>query len=121
MSPRAPRTLTAWAALVLMQVLTPPSLTAGGSDEPCGAPLPGATRFDPELSERLAAKWTSRDPQYQPRTRHLCPDGSPKYTNRLFLEASPYLLQHAHSTISTTRAGCLAATRTAKPALRGIC
>ena len=34
-----------------------------------------------------------------PRTRHLQPDGSPRYTNRLSLETSPYLLQHAHNPV----------------------
>ncbi len=35
-----------------------------------------------------------------PRTRHLLPDGSPEYINRLFLESSPYLLQHAHNPVN---------------------
>ena len=62
-----------------------------------GEPLPGALPFDDALLKKLAAKWAARDPAYKPRTRHLRPDGSPKYTNRLFLESSPYLLQHAHN------------------------
>src|SRR5262249_42403560 len=37
---------------------------------------------------------------YRPRTRHLQPDGAPEYTNRLILETSPYLLQHAHNPVS---------------------
>jgi uncharacterized protein YyaL (SSP411 family) len=32
-------------------------------------------------------------------TRHLNPDGSPKYTNRLIAETSPYLRQHAHNPV----------------------
>src|SRR5262249_45083315 len=32
-------------------------------------------------------------------THHLRPDGSPRYTNRLILESSPYLLQHAHNPV----------------------
>ncbi|MBW4049973.1 MAG: thioredoxin domain-containing protein [Proteobacteria bacterium] len=32
-------------------------------------------------------------------TRHLNPDGSPKYTNRLIGETSPYLRQHAHNPV----------------------
>ena len=32
-------------------------------------------------------------------TRHLNPDGSPKYTNRLIHETSPYLRQHAHNPV----------------------
>ncbi|MBS2022268.1 MAG: thioredoxin domain-containing protein [Deltaproteobacteria bacterium] len=34
-----------------------------------------------------------------PRTRHLQADGTPKYTNRLARETSPYLLQHAHNPV----------------------
>src|SRR5437764_15252604 len=30
---------------------------------------------------------------------HLNPDGTPKYTNRLATETSPYLLQHAHNPV----------------------
>lgn len=36
---------------------------------------------------------------YNPRTEHLDSDGSPKYTNRLILEDSPYLIQHAHNPV----------------------
>ncbi|HVC30537.1 MAG TPA: thioredoxin domain-containing protein [Steroidobacteraceae bacterium] len=32
-------------------------------------------------------------------TRHLNPDGSPKHTNRLICETSPYLRQHAHNPV----------------------
>ena len=32
-------------------------------------------------------------------TTHLNPDGSPKYTNRLIAETSPYLRQHAHNPV----------------------
>ncbi len=41
-----------------------------------------------------------RDQNYKPRTRHLNEDSSAKYTNRLFLESSPYLLQHAHNPVN---------------------
>ncbi len=34
-----------------------------------------------------------------PRTRHLLPDGSPRFTNRLLSEPSPYLQQHAHNPV----------------------
>ncbi|MCN4144450.1 MAG: DUF255 domain-containing protein [Thiohalomonas sp.] len=37
---------------------------------------------------------------YKPRTEHLNADGSPKYTNRLILEESPYLIQHAHNPVN---------------------
>jgi uncharacterized protein len=45
--------------------------------------------------EAVAAK----GPDYRPRTAHLNPNGSPIYTNRLVLEDSPYLLQHAHNPV----------------------
>ncbi len=62
--------------------------------------LPGALPFPPELTASIEARWAARDPSYRPRTRHLRPDGSPKYINRLFLESSPYLLQHAHNPVN---------------------
>lgn len=37
---------------------------------------------------------------YRPRTRHLDGQGRAIYTNRLFLESSPYLLQHAHNPVN---------------------
>jgi len=33
------------------------------------------------------------------RTRQLNPDGTPRYTNRLSRETSPYLRQHAHNPV----------------------
>src|SRR5437764_15400884 len=33
------------------------------------------------------------------RTRHIRDDGTPKFTNRLAQETSPYLLQHAHNPV----------------------
>ncbi len=65
-----------------------------------GGPLPGATPFDDALVRRLQAAWAARPPGERPRTRHLNPDGSPKYTNRLYLETSPYLRQHAHNPVN---------------------
>ncbi len=64
------------------------------------ADLPGTPPFDPQLAQRLKSAWAARAPSYQPRTRHLGPDGSPLYSNRLFLETSPYLLQHAHNPVN---------------------
>jgi len=65
-----------------------------------GGPLPGAPPLDGDLADKLAAKWQIREAGYAPRTRHLRDDGSPKYTNRLFLQSSPYLLQHAHNPVN---------------------
>jgi uncharacterized protein len=65
-----------------------------------GGPLPGATPFDEALMRKLQGAWAARPPGERPRTRHLNPDGSPKYTNRLYLETSPYLRQHAHNPVN---------------------
>ena len=48
----------------------------------------------------LVAAWRALGPDYEPRTEHFLPDGSPKYVNRLVREASPYLLQHAHNPVN---------------------
>ncbi|HEY3202311.1 MAG TPA: DUF255 domain-containing protein, partial [Thermoanaerobaculia bacterium] len=72
----------------------------GGGRWSFGRPLPGATAFDEALVRKLEAAWAGRPRGEQPRTRHLKPDGSPKYTNRLYLETSPYLRQHAHNPVN---------------------
>src|SRR5580658_220474 len=64
-----------------------------------GDPLPGAQQRDAGLRLRLQEAWDHRPQPYTPRTRHLRPDGTPRYTNRLLLEASPYLRQHAHNPV----------------------
>ena len=65
-----------------------------------GHPLPGAQSFPAEVQDRLAAAWARRDRTEKPRSRHLLLDGSPAYTNRLALESSPYLRQHAHNPVN---------------------
>jgi uncharacterized protein len=62
--------------------------------------LPGAPPFDANLSARLRAAWDARATGYVPRTRHRLADGSPQYVNRLLLESSPYLRQHAHNPVN---------------------
>ena len=63
-------------------------------------PHPGAAAHDEALVDRLRSSRDARDASYRPRTRHLNPDGLPLFTNRLFLESSPYLLQHAHNPVN---------------------
>jgi len=61
--------------------------------------LPGASPFSPQLQARLAAALAEKGQAYRPRTHHL--DGDrPRFTNRLVLETSPYLLQHAHNPVA---------------------
>src|SRR5258708_1522282 len=60
-------------------------------------PGPGAQVFSQELSEQLARAVSQRR---EFRTHHLREDGTPRFTNRLALETSPYLLQHAHNPVN---------------------
>jgi uncharacterized protein YyaL (SSP411 family) len=83
----------------------PPAAPNKGSDRAgarwsFGGSLPGAIPYDDALVRKLEAAWAARPPGERPRTRHLNPDGSPKYTNRLYLETSPYLRQHAHNPVN---------------------
>ncbi len=73
-------------ALVLALAATPAFVQA--------APLPGATA-SAEL-EYLATV-PHVDP---PRTQYIDPQGKPVYRNRLLLERSPYLRQHAHNPVN---------------------
>ncbi|MCP4691947.1 MAG: thioredoxin domain-containing protein, partial [Desulfobacterales bacterium] len=65
-----------------------------------GEALPGAEKFDGTLVEKFKKMKKSRGASYKPRTKHLRPDGWARYTNRLFLESSPYLIQHAHNPVN---------------------
>jgi hypothetical protein len=53
----------------------------------------------PALQWQLDAALAAKGPGYRPRTEHLLADGRPRYTNRLILEDSPYLIQHAHNPV----------------------
>lgn len=84
-------------AIVLL--LAAAEIAAQPAALPFGAGALGAPAYPQELQGRLAAAWRNRPDGYQPRTRHLTDDGLPRYTNRLLLESSPYLLQHAHNPV----------------------
>ncbi len=62
--------------------------------------LPGVARVDEDLQRELNRALGSQESTYVPRTHHLDNDGSPQFTNRLILESSPYLLQHAHNPVN---------------------
>ena len=68
-------------------------------DRPHIAPPPGAPPFPPEIQERIEGALTARTLGARPRSRHL-DDGIPHFTNRLILETSPYLRQHAHNPVN---------------------
>jgi len=85
--------------------------------------LPGADPFEETLLTALAEERKARGPDYRPRTRHLDENGDAKYSNRLLLESSPYLLQHAHNPINWYPWGdeaFEAARRTGKPVFLSI-
>ncbi len=64
-------------------------------------------RFEPahiperpiRLEQTIRQALDAKPSDYVPRTEHLLKDGSPRYTNRLILEDSPYLIQHAHNPV----------------------
>jgi len=62
-------------------------------------PPPGGATYPEALVTRLRAVYQAKGPEYEPRTEHLRDDGSPVYVNRLILEDSPYLIQHAHNPV----------------------
>ena len=60
---------------------------------------PAAAPYDDALRARLAEALDAKGGAYEPRTHHLLEDGRPRFVNRLILEDSPYLLQHAHNPV----------------------
>jgi uncharacterized protein YyaL (SSP411 family) len=78
--------------LVVLGGLWQPS--QGAADETAGMPQRAS-----ELGQRLVDALAAKGPAYRPRTEHLLPDGRPRFTNRLILEDSPYLIQHAHNPV----------------------
>ncbi|MEE2827966.1 MAG: thioredoxin domain-containing protein, partial [Myxococcota bacterium] len=62
--------------------------------------LPGTAAADDDLQKRLLVGVASQGEDYLPRTHHLHEDGKAIYVNRLVLQSSPYLLQHAHNPVN---------------------
>jgi uncharacterized protein YyaL (SSP411 family) len=62
-------------------------------------PLPGAAPRPPGLVARLRDAAAHEAAPRAPRTRHRRADGTARFTNRLILERSPYLRQHAHNPV----------------------
>ena len=61
---------------------------------------PGSQPFPADLLQRLNEAIVRRNPAHLPRTHHLDSEGRPLFINRLALETSPYLLQHAHNPVN---------------------
>ena len=62
--------------------------------------LPGMKPFPSAVQQQIDRALQAKGKTYTPRTQHLFEDGRPHYTNRLILEPSPYLLQHAHNPVN---------------------
>jgi uncharacterized protein len=71
---------------------------AVASEPSSGVQVPLAPRSS-ELQKRIAEALGAKGENYKPRTEHFNKDGSPTYVNRLILEDSPYLIQHAHNPV----------------------
>lgn len=90
------------ATLGAIALLTTPgwaTLAQPIGPSPFGSP-PGVKKYDADLLQKFERARKIRGKDYRPRTRHVRPDGWAKYTNRLFLESSPYLIQHAHNPVN---------------------
>jgi uncharacterized protein YyaL (SSP411 family) len=70
------------------------------SEQRVSAAQPAAPAFSASLRAKLEAALLARGSDYEARTRHLSEDGRPLFTNRLLLEKSPYLQQHAHNPVN---------------------
>ncbi|MEE3171331.1 MAG: thioredoxin domain-containing protein, partial [Pseudomonadota bacterium] len=53
-----------------------------------------------ELEQKLRQAETDKTGSYEKRTEHLDAEGNANFVNRLILEDSPYLLQHAHNPVN---------------------
>lgn len=65
-----------------------------------GGPLPGIGPYPKDLVDKMEKARAAKGAKYKPRTKHVASDGRATYTNRLILESSPYLLQHAHNPVN---------------------
>ena len=54
--------------------------------------------YPPELQQKLNSALQEKPADYKPRTQHFC-NNKPCFTNRLILEDSTYLQQHAHNPV----------------------
>ena len=91
-------------AFVGLAFLTLTAFARGGDQVPGAGDaawrLPGAEPPASELRLRLEQALAAEGEGYVPRTRHVMEDGSPRFSNRLLLESSPYLRQHAHNPVN---------------------
>lgn len=63
-------------------------------------PLPGAGEASSNVRAAVSRAWEARGSNYEVRSHHVREDGTPLFANRLILELSPYLNQHAHNPVN---------------------
>ncbi|MBT4527289.1 MAG: DUF255 domain-containing protein [Deltaproteobacteria bacterium] len=56
--------------------------------------------YSDDLKQKIISAYQNKGKNYVPRTQHLDNKDVPLYTNRLIMEDSPYLLQHAHNPVN---------------------
>jgi uncharacterized protein len=84
------------------QKTQPPSVSGPAviESEPNPPSLPNLKDQPVPLQKRLRSAREALGADYQPRTKHKSDDGRARFTNRLLLEKSPYLRQHAHNPVN---------------------
>jgi hypothetical protein len=95
--------LILWIGLLAATLSSPTQIAQAKSapgDERIPKALPGAPPLPDALRATLSSALDERGDGYVPRSRHRRKDGSPLYSNRLLLEKSPYLQQHAHNPVN---------------------
>ena len=108
--------------LLAMLAVVASALRPGGAALEQNPAAAGLER-SPALVQKLAAALAAKGKSFHPNTRHLDGRGRPLFTNRLILETSPYLLQHANNPVSWYAWGDEAFARAArehKPVLLSI-
>jgi len=89
-----------FTALMLASILAASGL-ANAADESIIHDTQRVALDAPELlQENLLKALKQRGENYKPRTEHFLKNGEPAFVNRLILEDSPYLIQHAHNPIN---------------------
>jgi uncharacterized protein YyaL (SSP411 family) len=95
---RAALLLSLAAALACRARAADPAPSPAPSTEE-NPPAPGLAP-SPALVKKLAAALAAKGPDFRPNTHHFDLRRRPLFTNRLILETSPYLLQHANNPVS---------------------
>ena len=91
--------IRAHPALALLLIVGAVACSPADEGYPVSDPLPAADPHPPALAARMRTALAGPTTGERPRTRHVRPDGTPRYVNRLVLERSPYLRQHAHNPV----------------------